>query len=142
MQSLGEHLFLLGFQARGQHGLVLLSLGCAGSGCSCKSFQAILGDLSGDATEQPYAVVKMVLKIPEVQFTILTKFGGKIRGGPFQFRSAALALGRARVVVVLFGLQRTIAGLGVRIVEVRLLFGLIRVLGVGFSWETSAQCSQ
>ena len=45
---------------------------------SCKSFQAILGDLSGDATEQAYVVVKMVLNIPEVQFTILTKFGGNI----------------------------------------------------------------
>jgi len=133
---------LLALKSLYQHGLVFFSLGCASFHCSFKSSQVILGDLSGDTTEQAYVVVKMVLNIPEVQFTILTKFGGKIGGGLLQFRSATLSLGRARVVVGLFGLQRTIAGLGVRLVGVRLLFGLIRVLGMGFSWETYAQCSQ
>jgi len=37
-------------------------------------------------------------------FTVFSEFQGKVRGGLFLFRSAALALGRARIVVVLLGL--------------------------------------
>jgi len=40
------------------------------------------------------------------QFTVFPKFQRKVGSELLLFRSAALALGRARVVVVLLGLQR------------------------------------
>jgi len=43
----------------------------------------------------------------------------------FCSEEGALALGRARVVVVLFGIGRTFAGLVVGLVRVGLVFGLV-----------------
>jgi len=75
-----------------------------------------------------------------VSFQSFPKFWWKVRSGELLlFRSWALALGRARVVVVLLGLGITFARLVVRLVGVRLLFGLCfqKIWSSGFMGEFS-----
>src|SRR5882672_3456260 len=99
----------------GRRGLVLLSAGCSGFGGSQGRIQTVLGNVSRSATEEAQFVVKMALSFLRHQLTIFPKFRGKVRSGLLQVRRGALALGRAGVVVVLLGMRRTFARLGIGI---------------------------
>src|SRR5882672_10619584 len=95
--------------------LVLLSTGCSGFGGSRGIFQTVLGDVSGSATEEAQFVVEMALSFLRRQLTVFPEFLGKVGSGLLQVGRGALALGRAGVVVLLFGLGR-FARLGIRFV--------------------------
>src|SRR5882672_7651707 len=96
----------------GRHGLVLLSAGCAGFGVSRGRFQTVLGDMSGSATEEAQFFVETALSFLRRQLTVFPKFQGKVRSGLLWVRRGALALGRAGIVVLLFGLQFARLGIG------------------------------
>jgi len=71
VQSLQKVLILLGFQARSQCRLVLLSFGCVGFGYRCLG--TILGYMSGNATEEAKVVIKLTLMFLGNQFTIFAE---------------------------------------------------------------------
>src|SRR5882724_1609738 len=82
--------------------------------------------MSRGATKEAKFVVKMALSLLGSYLSIFSEFQGKVGSGGFLlFGSGTLALGRARVVVLLLGMRRTFAGLVVRLGRVRLLFGLV-----------------
>src|SRR5882724_1971043 len=125
MQSLKDCSVFFRIHAR-RCGFVLIRLGCSGFGRSQAVFWTVLGNMSSSATKEAKLVVNRALTLLGGELSIFPKFQGKVRsGGLLLFRSGALALGRARVIVLLLGLQRTFAGLVVRLGRVRLLFSLV-----------------
>src|SRR5882724_11373701 len=82
--------------------------------------------MSRGATKEAKFVFKTALSLLGGELSIFPEFQGKVgSGGLLLFRSGAPALGRAQVIVLLLGLQRTFARLVVRLRRVRLLFGLV-----------------
>src|SRR5882672_11252200 len=88
----------------GRHGLVLLSAGCSGFGGSRSRFRTVLGDVSGSATEEAQFVVEMALSFLRRQLSVFPEFRGKVGSGLLRVGRGALALGRARIVLLLLGL--------------------------------------
>src|SRR5882672_6254928 len=96
--------------------------------------------MSGSATEEAQFVVETALSFLRHQLTIFPKFRGKVGSGLLQVIRRALALGRAGIVVLLFGLgfARLVIGFGgIRFVDL-----LPEELEMWVSRESSPLCSQ
>src|SRR5882672_2852644 len=93
--------------------------------------------MSGSAAEEAQFVVEMVLSFLRRQLTIFPEFREKVRSGLLQVGRGALALGRAGIVVLLFGLG--FARLVIRFGGIRFVVCLVngRTGNAGFAGEFS-----
>src|SRR5467141_4696708 len=101
------------FVRAGRRGLVLLSAGRSGFGGSRGRFRTVLGNVSGSATEEAQFVVETALSFLRCQFAVFPEFRGKVGSGLLWVGRRALALGRARIVLLLgLGFARLVVSVG------------------------------